>query len=525
MRLSRAVALATVTAILTSITACSQNDAESPDSAAGEKTFTLALSADLGALDPLMSISSPLLWASRFAYDPLISFDLEGEAHSGLASDWEQLEDKLVFTIKDGVTCSDGSAFTAQTAADNINFVADPENASPFLGAMLPVGASAEAEGQTLTVTLAEPAPFALNIMSDLVMVCQAGLEDRSKLATATIGTGPYELTEAVPGDRYTYKLRSGYNWGPDGQSTDGSEMPATVVIAVIDNETTVANMLLAKEINAGLVTGADSERLIAADLFSLDANMVLGEQWMNHAEGHPTADPAVRQALIQAVDLPAARAALTSGLGAPPTTFGTSDPVACPGDSISANLPTADPAAAAAALDAAGWAAGADGVRAKDGVRLAIVFAYDSAIGPGVAAAAELAAAAWQEIGFEVDARQLPTDQMEEILFGTGAWDVAWEPVNFSSPDQLVALVSGPGVAEGGMNFSGIQNSGYEEKTAAAAAEVGSAGCGLWLDAESDLVKAADVVPFANSVIKLFGAGATFERGSVIFPTSIVIE
>ncbi|MDR2453244.1 MAG: ABC transporter substrate-binding protein [Bifidobacteriaceae bacterium] len=525
MKLPRSAALGAATAIALSLAACAQEAPDSDGAPAASQTFTMAVSADPGALDPSLGISSSLLWASRFAYDPLVNFDLAGQAHSGLASEWEQLEDKLVFTIKDGVKCSDGSDFTAHTAAANINFVADPANGSPLLGAFLPVGASAAAEGQTLTVTLGQPAPFALSAISDLVMVCQAGLDDRSKLATSTIGTGPYELTEAVAGDHYTYKLRSGYTWGPDGQSTDGSAMPGTVVITVVDNETTLANMLLAKQVSAGLVTGADSERLISAGLFSLDANMVLGEQWMNHAEGHPTADPAVRQALVQAVDLADARAALTSGLGAAPTTFGTSDPVACPGDSISANLPAADPAAAAAALEAAGWTAGADGVRSKDGARLAIVFVYDSGVGPGVAAAGELATAAWRQAGFEVDARQLPTDQMEEILFGTGAWDVAWEPINFSSPDQLVALVSGPAVADGGMNFAGIHNSAYEAKTAEAAAQVGAAGCGLWLEAESELVKAADVVPFANSVIKIFGAGATFERGSVIFPTTIAVE
>ncbi|MDR2348728.1 MAG: ABC transporter substrate-binding protein, partial [Bifidobacteriaceae bacterium] len=205
MKLHRnvAVAIATATATLFSLAACSQENPDQ-DGAAG-KTFTLAVSADPGALDPSLGISSPLLWASRFTYDPLIHFDLEGQAHSGLASEWEQLEDKLVFTIKDGVKCSDGSDFTAETAAANINFVADQANASPLLGTILPVGASAAAEGQTLTVTLGQPAPFALSAISDFVMVCDAGLQDRSQLAGATIGTGPYELAEAVPGDHYTY--------------------------------------------------------------------------------------------------------------------------------------------------------------------------------------------------------------------------------------------------------------------------------------------------------------------------------
>ena len=42
------------------------------------------------------------------------------------------------------------------------------------------------------------------------------------------------------------------------------------------------------------------------------------------------------------------------------------------------------------------------------------------------------------------------------------------------------------------------------------------------WLGAESDLVKAADIVPFANSVVQTFGKGAEFETPGQLVPTSI---
>ena len=101
MRLSRCRALAAAAAILTTFAGCASGDSDT-DGDAGGKTFVLALSADPGALDPSLGISSPLLWVSRFAYDPLVTADVQGEIHSGLASAWEQPEDRLVFTIKDG---------------------------------------------------------------------------------------------------------------------------------------------------------------------------------------------------------------------------------------------------------------------------------------------------------------------------------------------------------------------------------------------------------------------------------------
>ncbi len=38
--------------------------------------------------------------------------------------------------------------------------------------------------------------------------------------------------------------------------------------------------------------------------LFQVDTLAMIGEEWLNHAKGHATSDPAVRKALTQAVDL-----------------------------------------------------------------------------------------------------------------------------------------------------------------------------------------------------------------------------
>ena len=140
-------------------------------------TFTFSMSADPGALDPQMSAVSALFQLSRFAYDTLVSINAEGEIGSQLASEWTTDELVTTLTLNEGITCSDGSEFTAQTAADNIACVADPANQSPFLGAFLPVGVTAAADGSDVVLTLASPAPFLLAGLSNLPMVCDAGLE------------------------------------------------------------------------------------------------------------------------------------------------------------------------------------------------------------------------------------------------------------------------------------------------------------------------------------------------------------
>lgn len=530
MKLIRPVAVAALVAAPALVLAgCTGEAAPAPGSStdaapapAAGGTFTLAAAADPGALDIHLSPPvSSLLQLGILAYDPLVNLTVSGEVVSGLATDWKVDGATATFTIGDA-TCSDGAAFTAQTAADNLNFISDPANASPLLGTFYPAGATAAAEGSTLTVTLAAPAPFLLSSLANLPLVCDSGLADRASLAAATHGTGPFVLTEAVPNDHYTLKAREGYAWGPGGVTNAEAGMPGEVVIQVIPNETTAANLLLAGSINASTILGADADRVEAGTDFHTQSEALVGQQWYNHADGHVTADPAVRAALAQSLDFAELRNVITSGRGAAPSQFAVVAPAACqPGD-LAAAIPAVDPAAAAAALDAAGWVKGADGVRAKDGAPLAVTFLYDTAIGDAASAASELVVAAWTELGVKVSPQGLPTDQVAAQLFGAGGWDVAWEPLNVSSPDQVAPYLSGPGLADGGANFAGIANADYDAALATAMTKAGADSCADFHTGESALVAASDVTVFASNVIKLYGHGATFEFAGWIIPSSI---
>jgi peptide/nickel transport system substrate-binding protein len=471
-------------------------------------TFTASLAGDPGKLDPQSSASSQLFAVNQLAYDNLVFVDgTTGEVQPQLATDWNVDGTTVTLTLAEGITCADGSDFTATTAADNINYVGDPKNKSPYLGAFVPVGATATGDDATgtVTMTLAEPAPFVLNGLGSLPMVCAAGMQDRASLKDKTNGTGPYELTEAVPGDHYTYQIRDGYAWGPNGATTAEKGMPDTIVMKIVQNEGTAANLLLAGDINAVTVQGPDAKRLDAAKLFSVSTTAMVGEQWYNHDAGHETSDAAVRMALTQAIDYGELASVATAGEGGPATTFAGLAPIACPGDSISGSLPAQDVEAAKVALD---------------GKKL--TFLYSSAAGSAVAAAAELAVQQWEAAGAEVTAKGVDETALEGATFGTGDWDIAWLPLNVNSPDQLVPFLSGPGLADEGTNFSGIDNPDYTDGVAAASAMDGTDGCQTWLDAESKLVAAADVLPFATNAVKTYGNGAQFDYPGTFMPTSI---
>jgi peptide/nickel transport system substrate-binding protein len=473
-------------------------------------TFTMALASDPGSLDPQMGAGSALFTVSQLAYDSLLSVNAEsGAIESQLATDWVVDGTNVTFTLADGVTCADGSELTPTDVADNIAFVGDPKNQSPFLGTFLPVGATAKADDAagTVTLKLAAPAPFVLNGLASLPMVCPGGMDDRKALAQATAGTGPYELTDAAPGEQYTYQIRDGYTWGPNGATTATEGMPDTIVMKIVQNETTSANLLLSGDINAASIIGPDAERLDKAGLFSATTPALLGEQWYNHAKGRATSDPDVRMALTQALDLAELQNVLTSGKGTPATTLTTLEPTACPGDSVSGSVPATDTEAAQAALDAAG--------------PLELTFLYSTGGGSGVAAAAELAVQQWEALGIKVTAKGQDDTALQGTIFGAGDWDIAWVPLNVNSPDQVVPFLSGT-AAPDGTNFSAIDNADYNAGVKEASAMSGEDGCDTWLQAESALFAAADIVPFANSVVQTFGAKAEFETPGQLVPTSI---
>ena len=515
-----ALAAFAATVAVVSLAGCSGGGGEESSAAEGEE-FVLSLSADPGALDPQMSAGGALFAVSRFAYDALVSVDENGEIGSQLAKDWTVDGTTVTMTLNEGITCSDDSEFTAQTAADNIAWVGDPENKSPFLGSFLAPGTTAEADGSTLTLTLAAPAPFFLQGLANLPMVCDAGLEDRSALATETLGTGPYVLEEAAADDHYTYTVNEDYTWGPGGASTDEEGLPATVTARIVTNETTAANLLLSGDVNAATIVGPDRDRLSAAGLFETKTPAVIGEQWYNHAAGLPTSDPAVRVALTQALDLAELQKVLTSDQGEPATALAILPPSGCVYDAVSGNVPETDLDAAKATLDEVGWVAGADGMRAKDGTPLSLTFLYANVLGAGGQAAAELATAAWKELGVQVEATQQDDTTMTGTLFSGGPWDIAWIPVNVSSPDQLAGFLSGPAVPDGA-NFASIDNADYSAAVTSAMGMTGTEGCDTWKDAEAALYQAADVIPFANSVVPIFGKDAEFDVIGSIEPMSI---
>ena len=476
-------------------------------------TFTTSIATDPGILDPQMTVLSAARGVDSFLYDTLIVQTNDGKIQQGLAEKWEATTTSAKFTLRKGIKCSDGTDVSAKTIADNINFVADAKNKSPYAGLQVVPGSTATADEATNTVTVTSKSPdaFLLVNIGSLMMPCGKGLTDRTLLSKGQSGTGMFQISEVVPNDHYTLTRRKDYTWGPGDFKNTEAGLPDKVIVKIIPSETTAANLLLSGQLNAVTIVGADKDRLLAAKVAHEDFHSTLGELWFNQDKDRPGNDPAVRKALAQALDLGQIGKVMTGGAGKASTSFVAFTPAVCQGDSLTGHVPTADPEAAKAALDAAGWKAGSDGIRVKGGKKLSMTVLYSTQLGPQIAAGAELAQQQWKAVGADVTIKGVDSPALNQALFVSGDWDAGFVTVGVNLPSMLVPFVSGP-VPPQGVNFAHIDNKDYQAAVAKASTKAGADGCADWQAAETALATAVDGLPFVDTTVQWFAKGTTFE-------------
>ncbi|MFI5430692.1 ABC transporter substrate-binding protein [Rhodococcus baikonurensis] len=514
MKARSACAIAVVIVGALSVASCSGASGGSTSGEyASDGTFVTTIKEDPGNLNPLVTNKVAAQIVGAYAYDSLVDIETTpGQVRSYLAESWEEMPQKVSYTLHQGITCSDGASFTARSAADNINWIADPANGSSLRGKVVPASAVATAQGNTVTVETSEPAPFLFNSIGSLKLACSGALADPNSVKTASNGTGLFEITEVVANDHITLKRRSGYAWGPNGETTSETVgVPKTVTIKIVTDPSTTANLLLSKGVNAATVTGADEERMETAGLESRSYVTMTDQFIFNQFDGTPAADPAVRKALLQAADLDAYTKIATASKGERAQSLAVIEPRACRYDSVEGSLPPVDTASAAKTLEAAGWAVDADGKRSKDGRPLEISVVYINSV-DAKAGAAEYLAKQWEAIGARVELRGGDDSFVLANTFSAtdrSAWGVAVGlTIQSNTPTTFPAYFSGP-VPPDGTNFAFVENTKYSEAVAKAVSLQGQESCPVWEQAERALFDSVDVVPVAVAPNNMYFNGA----------------
>ncbi len=484
------------------ITACSGAPRSSEHDGSGHYaangTFTMAVTEDFGSFDPY---GGQIFALGYLAYDSLINVEHDGAVVSGLATKWTADARSASFVLHSDVTCSDGTPLKATDVANAINYVSDPKKKSLLYGLLtptVPLTASGDDRTGTVKVAVEEPFGFLLQTVGRLPIVCAKGLRDPKLLKSTSTGTGPFVLTKAVPGQSYTLEVRKDYAWGPDGARTTKPGTPAKVIIKIIPNETTAANLLLAGELSLARITGDDRQRADARHLGRFEATEPGDWLWFNHAKGRPVADQQVRAALVRAVDLNDVAKVDSGGTGRAATGLAPVEPRACKGNALAGQLPGHDLAAAKALLDQAGWIAGDGGVRTKAGAPLKLSLHYIPSLSAYGKPAAELLAHAWESLGIRVNIVGDSRATITQVLYETGDFDIFLGPGGFNLPSQAAAALSGPTPPKG-TNVTGVHNPEYERLAKQAQTMTPPAACQYWDRAEQALYRQVDVAPISN--------------------------
>lgn len=484
-------------------------------------TFRHALGVEVGSIIPMSANQPQERQVISYAYETLLYTDDEGEYHPWLAESWEMGEDgdSVTFELKDGVTFHDGTVFDAAVAAANLNYHANPDNASVVQDS-LPEGLSAEGEGQTLTVTAEETEVFLDVIIGSIDMVAEAGLDDPESLEEGSNGTGLYALTDIQP-DKYTYERRDDYDWGPGDLTSDSTGLPDELEVSVVSDESTRTNLLLSDDLNAAPVTGPDRDRLETEGYYFAGVINPIGQMQFNEREDRPTSDPLVREALIRGFDHEEAGEVVSAGNPVEITSWITEAPFICHNEEPVWEKPDFDPELAGELLDEAGWELNGE-VREQDGEELVINFIYDAGA-DSHASAAELVREYWLEIGVETELLPMDGAAWSEYLYETFDWDTGWVQIGVGGPTTQHMFWGGATPEEGGLNYMGTDSEAYDEAAAAAqATEDQDEACGLWDEAERVLVEDFHTFWAAGTITPTFMNGAIFEITDYVQAPSI---
>jgi peptide/nickel transport system substrate-binding protein len=368
--------------------------------------LNLATNADptLNPWTPGAVIESNLI--NSILFDQLTRYSPEDLSPSpALATSWTAEEGGLAWTfeLREGVVWSDGDPFDAKDVAFTFNEVV--LNAS--LGAQSASQYSAIErveiiDDHTVRFVLKTPfsalpyylASFAGILPEHVLGSAENPLTVASFNKSSPVTTGAFKVAEFVPGS-HVRLVPNPLHWG-------GEPQMAGIVFRVIPDPNTQVAQALAGELDvvtrlspnnvAGIESGGRLEVLKQSqNLFFFVAP--------NHDDSRFD-DVRLKQAMLLAIDRQAMIDALLDGYGAV-----ASGPVApMLGALYSSDVRTYsyDPEAAATLLDEAGWRVGPDGVRQKNGEKLA--FYMPTGQFGDLVPATLLVQQYWQDIGIDVD-------------------------------------------------------------------------------------------------------------------------
>lgn len=303
-----------VTAAL-ALTGCSGTKS-SDDGSSGGGTLRL------GALSsPASQAADAMQWGNtspyaQAVYDTLLHADAKNDPTPWLAKSWTYNEAKTVLTLKlrDDVTFTDDSKFTADVAAQNL--LRFKKGTAPDASHLANLSDAKAVDATTLELDLTQPDPAILTYLTQAPGLMESAKAFDSKtISTVPVGSGPYVLDskKSVVGSSYTYTKNPHY-------FAKSSVKFSKLVITVLSNAQTETNAVKGGQVD-GVVVLDNSivPQLTGAGFTTTAQNLDWQGLMLFDRGGKQTpalADVRVRQAINYAIDRKAMLKVASAGYG-----------------------------------------------------------------------------------------------------------------------------------------------------------------------------------------------------------------
>lgn len=287
------------------------------DGVAANSDITILDYADISTLYPLDIGTTCDQLPVFLMYDPLLRLDADQNYVWMLAKGCEMSDDGLeyVFSLREGISFSDGTPWNAEAAKVNLDLMADQENGfrSQFMYEC--IDKVEVVDEYTVKVTLSEVyAPFLNALAIEPAAMVSPGLleKDYQTISTAPAGTGQYKFVERKAGEYTKVELNRDW-WGYNADICGGTPIADkncgfnTITIRPVSEEATRVAMLMSGEADLIMNLTANNMSQITAQGFDImkKSGASMSYFYMNCQKG-ALKDVRVRQAIAKAIDVDA---------------------------------------------------------------------------------------------------------------------------------------------------------------------------------------------------------------------------
>ncbi|ONG57038.1 ABC transporter substrate-binding protein [Pseudoroseomonas deserti] len=397
----------------------------------GGKRLRIGMAAPNTTLDPHFQSNAPNNAVASHIFDALVTNDPASRSLPGLAESWTAESDtRWVLKLRQGVTFTDGSPFTAEDAMVSLRRANDLPSTASFRTYTRSIKTMTAPDPHTLVIETDGPDPLLPNSLSR-IRIIRASAKDATTPqfndGSGAIGTGPFVLKQYTPGSRILL-ARNPTWWG--GQlpweevllvpaTDDGGRLASLLsgdfdIIEAVPSQSTGR---VKENPRFQLIRGISSRVVYLSMDQHRDVTPFITDRAGKPLAKNPLKDARVRQALSLAISRQAIADRVMEGDAVPASQL---LPKGAAGTSDALAVPAYDPNRAKALLAEAGYA---------EGFRMTIHGPNDRYIND--AKIVQAVAQMFTRIGIETTADVMPwsvyaaRSSRSEFSFNLGAWGV----------------------------------------------------------------------------------------------------